>query len=461
MMKKIKIVKKKRTFDVNDVLEKIIFSENELKEIREKVDYFKMRLEKNLNGKAEIFIGGSYAKGTIVKKNHVDIDIFVVFSSNEKISDKLKSVLKKMKIKFSEVHGSRDYYQVKEDIDNLGNSSFDNSKFSNKTILGESNQAKRIAYKIIYEIVPIFKIEKASEAKNITDISPLHVQWLLSKISRDEKLGKEIMLGKSFCYGTNCYGAESYISGFSGYALEVLIVYYKGFANFLKNAVKWKFGDKKIIIDPEKYYKNEKEILSGLNKSKIFGPLILIDPVQKERNVCAALSKETLDLFIENAKKFLKKPSEEFFYKKLINIKNLKSKGKLHIITSYTNKDKIDVIGAKLKKFFDFLAYFSEKEGFRVIKREIEFDENAKEATFYFVIKPLDEIIVKGPPMYIEQKHIQKFRKKWVNAFEEKGKLFAKTTRRFNSFGDLIKFVKKDRVMKQMGITGVELIKDE
>ena len=429
-MKKIRVVRKGK-FNISDVLEKIRFSEKELSEVKEKVDNFRARLEKNLNGKAEIFIGGSYAKGTMMKKNQVDIDIFVIFSENEKISEKLKSVLKKMKVKFSEVHGSRDYYQIRED-------------------------------KIIYEIVPIFKINQASEAKNITDISPLHVQWLLGNLNKKKNLGKEIMLAKSFCYGTNCYGAESYISGFSGYALEVLVVHYGTFSNFLKQAIKWKsIKNKKIIIDPEKYYKTEKEILASLNESKIFGPLILIDPVQKERNVCAALSEETLTGFIENAKKFLKKPSEEFFYKKPINTENLKKKGELFMLEVGSNKDKIDIVGAKLKKFFNFLEYFSEKEGFNVIRKEIEFNENTKEAIFYFVIKPLDEILVKGPPVKIEQKYVEAFKKKWPTAFEVKGKLFAKSKRRFNSFEDLIKFVKKDKVMKQMNINSVEIIKEE
>jgi tRNA nucleotidyltransferase (CCA-adding enzyme) len=275
-----------------------------------------------------------------------------------------------------------------------------------------------------------------------------------------KNLGKEIMLSKSFCYGTNCYGAESYISGFSGYALEVLIVYYGSFLNFLKKASKWN-TKKKIVIDPEKYYKNEKEILSKLNESKIYGPLILIDPVQKERNVTAALSEETLMNFIENAKKFLKKPSEEFFYKKLINVEDLRKKGELYIIHAYSNKDKIDVVGAKLKKFFDFLIFHGEKEGFSVLKKDIEFDENEKEATFYLVIKSLEEIIIKGPPVKIDAKFINEFRKKWPNAYEEKGRLFAKASRKFNTFEDFLKVIKKNKALKDMGISGFELMKED
>lgn len=432
--KKIKVIKKKK-FSTENILEKISFSEQELSEIKQKVEDFKLRLEKNLNNQTQVFIGGSYAKGTMMKKNHVDIDIFIIFNENEKISEKLKNVLKKMKVKFSEVHGSRDYYQVRED-------------------------------KIIYELVPIFKINEASQAKNITDISPLHVKWLLGKLQKKDKknLGKEIMLAKSFCYGTNCYGAESYISGFSGYALEVLTIHFGSFIKLLKQASKWKFdarNKKKIIMDPEKYYKNEKEILEKLNESKIYGPLILIDPVQKERNVTAALSEDTLKGFIDNAKKFLKKPDERFFYKKLVNVEDLKKSGELYIINAYSSKDKVDVVGAKLKKFFDFLIFHGEKEGFNFLKKEIEFDEMEKQATFYLVIKPIDEMIVKGPPIKIEGRFIQDFKKKWPNAYEEKGRLFAKTGRKFKTFEDFLKSLKKNKSLKDMGISSFELLKDE
>ncbi len=59
------------------------------------------------------YVGGSLAKGTLVKKGKQDVDIFVVFDFSEDIL-KLEKVLKKMKLpgKLSKVHGSRDYFQI-------------------------------------------------------------------------------------------------------------------------------------------------------------------------------------------------------------------------------------------------------------------------------------------------------------------------------------------------------------
>jgi tRNA nucleotidyltransferase (CCA-adding enzyme) len=129
----------------------------------------------------------------------------------------------------------------------------------------------------------------------------LHVKIFNKKI-KSKKILEEIKLAKAFCSANGTYGAESYINGFSGYALELLVYYYGSFEKFLKEAVKDRKD--KLIIDIEKKYKNSKEILLQLNGSKLLSPIIVIDPTCKERNVLAALSYETYDKFKICAKNF-------------------------------------------------------------------------------------------------------------------------------------------------------------
>ncbi len=64
------------------------------------------------------------------------------------------------------------------------------------------------------------------------------------------------MLAKTFAHACDCYGAESYINGFSGYALELLICHYKTFSKFLKEIIK--IDNNQIIIDDAKFYKTKK-----------------------------------------------------------------------------------------------------------------------------------------------------------------------------------------------------------
>jgi len=140
-------------------------------------------------------------------------------------------------------------------------------------------------------------LKKASEVVNITDISPLHSKWV-------NKFGKglkdEIRLAKQFCKANKLYGAESHITGFSGYVLEILTIHYKGFKNLIKAITKWK---PKVIIDTEKYHKKP---LFDLDKSKTHSPIIIIDPVQKSRNASAAVDIEKFNKLIQYSKEFLK-----------------------------------------------------------------------------------------------------------------------------------------------------------
>src|SRR3989338_3099690 len=133
-------------------------------------------------------LGGSGAKGTWLHGDHY-VDIYVQVDKKKlqtkEISVLLRAHLKKKFSQVTQLHGSRDYFQIRH-----GGFTF--------------------------EIVPILKIRKADEAVNITDISPLHARWVTK-----HKKGDQIRLAKAFCRAQGCYGAESYTQGFSGYVLEI------------------------------------------------------------------------------------------------------------------------------------------------------------------------------------------------------------------------------------------------
>jgi tRNA nucleotidyltransferase (CCA-adding enzyme) len=196
---------------LKDMLDEIKPDAKEEKELMTKINSFLKKLNSGLkNAKAELY--GSGAKGTWLKGGF-DADIFVKYDyskfadKSDIISEELRKHLSRKKLKFDRMHGSRDYYRIKQDG-------------------------------FVYEIIPILDIKKAEQAKNITDISPLHAKWV--KANASKKLVDDIRLAKAFLRANNLYGAESYIRGFSGYVTEILIVYYGGLLNLLKAAVKWK-----------------------------------------------------------------------------------------------------------------------------------------------------------------------------------------------------------------------------
>ncbi|MFH1358587.1 MAG: nucleotidyltransferase domain-containing protein [archaeon] len=375
--------------------------------------------------KAEVFIGGSLAKSTLVKKDIYDIDIFVRFDNSygdEKISQLLGRVLGKQ---VKKIHGSRDYYQLKDKG-------------------------------ILVEIIPVLKIKKPEDAKNVTDLSYFHVNYVINKIKKNKKLVNEIMLAKSFAHAQYCYGAESYIHGFSGYALELLVCYYGSFLKFIKEIVNLNLKKGKMIVDDAKFYKNKDELLINLNTSKRQGPIILIDPTFRERNASSSLNEDTFYKFQNACKGFLKKPSLKFFEK--INIENEFKKFKdVKKIVVKTNKQAGDIAGTKSKKFFDFMTYKLRRE-FVIIKDGFDYNENENIASFYFVLEKKKDEVIKGPPITAVT-NLNNFKKAHSKAFIKKNYAYTKITHKL-SFDEWFKKFKEHEksVIKSMNVVKVEKV---
>ena len=62
----------------------------------------------------------------------------------------------------------------------------------------------------------------------------------------------------------------------------------------------------------------------NLNDAKLHSPIILVDPTYKQRNVLAALSKETFEIFQTECRKFIKKPSLYSFESKQVDLDKIK-----------------------------------------------------------------------------------------------------------------------------------------
>jgi tRNA nucleotidyltransferase (CCA-adding enzyme) len=403
---------------IENIKKEISLDDKKQKELEEKLSSFVKLLKKN---KIDFFIGGSIAKGTLIKKDNYDVDIFLRFKNEEEIKKKLEKTIRKIKGKFrvEKIHGSRDYYNI-------------------------------INKDIIFEIVPVVRLNNPKKAKNTTDLSYFHVSYVKNKIKRNKRLAEEIKLAKTFVFSSNCYGAESYISGFSGYAIELLVIYYKTFENFIRAIPKNK---DKLIIDIEKDYKNKQEILDSINESKLISPIILVDPTFKERNVTSALSLETFEKFKDYCRKFLKKPDKIYFSQKEIKERRLKelNKKKPIKITITTNKQEGAIAGSKLLKFYKYLEGKIFKY-YKINDKEFLYDEK-KKADCYFVLKKRDSILIRGPPISkvinviaFKDEHKKTFIKNKIIYAEEKKNISVK---------EILENSKK--IMKEMGISGYKV----
>lgn len=359
----------------------------------------------------EVFVGGSYAKETNLKT--YDIDIFVRFKDETDISKRLGDFLNKEFEQVTLMHGSRDYYQV--------------------------------FYKgLDLEIIPVLKVDKPEDAKNITDMSPLHVTWVKKNINN---LNDDVRLAKLFCKHIGVYGAESYINGFSGYILEILIIHYKGFENLLKASLDWKPNQ---IIDVENLWKGKPE----LNESKTLSPLIIIDPTQKNRNASAALNGEKFTRFILESLKFLNNPTIDYFKPKqqpsLLDLKMRSKKLNTEFITLRVEPKEgtKDYIGTKILKAYEKIKQHLELNEFTVLESGWQWDETC---FFYYMVYPINLPKFKkhmGPVITANKKHIEIFLKKHPNIEIENFNIYALVQRKHTDPKELIKDIIQKNFIK-------------
>ncbi len=408
-------------------------SENEALRLRKVLGELESKANAQLKKEkinARVFAGGSVGKGTWLP-GISDIDIFILFKyelykdKSAQLSDFAARALKKAFKNIERLHGSRDYFSAN--------------------------------YSGFYvEFVPVLEIKKPNEAKNLTDFSPLHVGWMRRKISRNKVgLMAEIRLAKQFFKAAGVYGAESYISGFSGHAIEILVVYYGSFIGLLRSAAKWQEA---AIIDVEKKFKSKKDVFETMNKSKLQSPLILIDPVEPGRNALAALRYDKFQKLKETAGRFLRSPRPEFFTEKRFSTESLLKKrnnSKLVILNSKAGKGKPDVVGCALLAKFKKIKYGLELEDFKIRDSGWSWDSKTHaHYWFYFQKKKLPAMKQHlGPPAKLKE-FANAFRKKWRTAKVVNGRLVAEIKRNYVAPEQLIKaLIKKDKSTK------IEMIK--
>ena len=152
-------------------------------------------------------------------------------------------------------------------------------------------------------IVPCYNV-KRGEWLSATDRTPFHTDYVKKHLNVQMRC--ETRLLKKFMKGISIYGAEIKVGGFSGYLCELLILCHETFINALRAFAK---HDQRIVIDIENYYRERESELRLLFKE----PLVIIDPVDKGRNVASAVQPQKLYTLVAAARAFLKNPSIPFF----------------------------------------------------------------------------------------------------------------------------------------------------
>ena len=293
-------------------------------------------------------------------------------------------------------------------------------------------------------IVPCYRVEKG-EWISATDRTPFHTDYVNSRLN--ERLRGEVRLLKKFMAGIGAYGAEIKVGGFSGYLCELLALRCKSFLEVLMSFADWK---ERKIIDYEGYYKGREQEAETIFEE----PLIVVDPVDKGRNVASALRRKCLDEFISVSRMFLQKPSEDYFYppkmqafkpRKMADI--LKTHGSTLIFIKFGKVNAVpDVLWGQLYKSQRSLRKMLQKHDFNVIRDAVWSNEQDFNVFLFEVehrfFPPIKRHL--GPPIE-KRADCEKFLQKHVGSPKtisgprvEKGRWIVETRRKYTDIVALL-----------------------
>ncbi len=301
------------------------------------------------------------------------------------------------------------------------------------------------------ELVPCYDFGEGifGDFKNIAtsvDRTIYHTKYVKEKIKKASdkiSLNDEIRLLKQFMKGSNVYGAEASIKGFSGYLAELMCIYYSGsFIEVIKHSSEWKLN---TFIDVENHWEGQGKILFD-------EPLIVIDPVDKNRNVASAVSEENMAKFIYVCRKFLLSPSVNFFFgakkKEKITteefIKIMKERETKFIAVCYEHPYiNINNLYSQLEKTRKTLIKQLENFKFGVMNSKSWTNGMTKSAIiFEFEIFELPNVeVINGPPIDAPMIHQDIFLNMHKNARLSGWKWIANRKRKFTKAEDCLKFL--------------------
>ena len=250
------------------------------------------------------------------------------------------------------------------------------------------------------DLVPCYLVDDASRLKSAVDRTPFHTRYIVSRIAG---LEDEVLLLKQFLKGIGVYGSELKTGGFSGYLAELLVIYYRSFLDVLRAASFWRPN---TVLD-----------LEGNAMRLHDEPLIVVDPVDPNRNVAAALTLDKMLLFSAAARCFLVRPGLEFFFppdhEPLSDAEvqsRMDARGTMPIILQFRAPDVVeDVLYPQLRKAEEAIRALMVRNGFFVLRSDVFAYSDWAVMLFEMEVWELSKAIRRaGPPVW-EAEHASRF----------------------------------------------------
>ena len=322
-------------------------------------------VEKEIEKYSEVIgleFGGSFAKGTWLSKD-ADIDIFIKFKKNVS-EDKFEKI--SQKIGFNSLKKYSPYVRYSQHP-------YVEAKIKNTKI----------------NIVPCYDV-KIGEWKSAADRSPFHTKFM--KKSLTSKMKNEVRVLKTFLKSNGIYGAEIAKQGFSGYISEVLILEFGSFENLIKSISKIQAN----------------QVIGKTSKS-FDTSIVVIDPIDSNRNLAAAISDENIGKFILISRALKDNPSLVFFKNKKSRTVN-KFWNNLLVVKFDFKARSPDIIWGQIKRATSSLSTQLELGGF-VVLRSKSYTDQKREAYLLFFLEStkISEIYQKKGPEFFRKDSTHSF----------------------------------------------------
>ncbi len=379
---------------------------------------------------------GSLAKDTDIRGTK-DIDMFILFPQDVKREDLKTRGLEIGKELFDEMN-------LRYEIDYA----------EHPYVIGHFNEEYTIEIVPCYDIKnpKIFNISRISNShhtpkkKSAVDRTPYHTKYVRGKLRKNPAEKGEIRLLKTFMKGADVYGAEAKIRGFSGYLAELLVINYGSFEKVIRAASKWRFG---TCIDPENLWEDKKLLKYFFTDSD----LVVVDPTDKNRNVAAALSRQTLSEFIVACRNFIENPGEEFFFPKVEKVpgkqgiidKFMMRGTKLIALAFSHERINPNTLYSQLRKTEESIKTQIQDYNFKILKSGFWTDEVNKSVILYeFDVWKLPNVVRRfGPRIDMDIENQENFISKYESKkpYVENGKWVVDAERKFTDVIEVVELI--------------------
>ncbi len=343
----------------------------------------------------EVRLVGSIAKKTFVKGKN-DMDIFVLFDKSVS-----KDYLRKM--------GLRVGKEVAKFVNGKARVHYAEHPYTRIEIKGK-----------FIDVVPAYKIGPNERIISAVDRTPLHTDYVISNLHDP----REVIKLKWFMKQVGVYGAEIKTHGFSGYLCELLVIKYRSFERILEEASVW---EPPVVICV-----NDSECNTNELKKKFNWHLIVVDPVDPNRNVASPVSLDSMAKFALAARMAL-------------STGKLPRKGRKKVANPIVVKWDIqeeneEIIWSQLESFGVSIKRQLEMNGFKV--NDIHWWTDSKKTAELLVdldvptLPPVEKAV--GPSAF-DYKNSDRFIEKHEKVYIESYKLISQKKRKYKDAKSVIK----------------------